>query len=130
MEKDPGSPGPKRFLLRDLVALATSAAAATTTKVATPAAATATTGAFFTRPGNVHGQGATGEFFAVKSIDGFLGFFRGAHGDEAKPARPPCRAVHHQVSFKNRPVRRKGVLEVVLCKVETKVSYEQFCTHL
>ena len=37
--------------------------------------------------------------FAVQRVDGLLGFFGRAHGDETKAARTAGLAVHHQVGF-------------------------------
>ena len=55
---------------------------------------------------------------AVQGGDGFLRFFRRAHGDETETARTAAHAVHHQVGFCDRPGapqrRRSGSFSVVL----------------
>jgi hypothetical protein len=44
--------------------------------------------------------------------------------------RPVGHAVHHQVGFGDRAVRRKGVLQVVFSGVEGKISDKQFIAHV
>ena len=53
-----------------------------------------------------------------------------AHGHETKAAGAVGHAIHHQVGFGDRAVRRKGVLQVVFGGIEGKISYKQFITHV
>src|ERR1035437_593856 len=132
-ERGPVHPGPERNRSVRLVtvATATATAAAATTVPPAPAAATATaTGALFARPGDVNGQGATAQLFAVQGVDGLLRLLGRAHGDEGKPARTAGCPVHHEVSFDDRAVGRKGGLQIVFSDVEGKVPNKQFCAHV
>ena len=103
--------------------------AATVATVFTPSA-TAAGRALFARARDIDRQRATSQFFTMEGVDGFLGLFGRAHRNKAKPAWPACGAIHHEIGLNDRAVRREGVLQVVLRDVETKVPYEQFCTHL
>jgi hypothetical protein len=113
---------------------ATATAAATTAAAEAASAATAATaaaaGAFFTRAGNVDRQIPSVESGAVHRLDGLLGFFRTAHGDETEPAWTSAHAVDHQVGFHDRAMGRKGVLQVIFSSVEGKISYKQFGAHV
>ena len=111
----------------------TAAATAVFTTGASPttatAAATATTRTFFTRAGDVDREGATVHFLAVQGFNGSLRLIGRTHRDEAETARTTAQAIHHQVGFHDRAVRREGVVQVILCSVEGKVSYKQFVAH-
>jgi len=61
----------------------------------------------------LNGEGATAQLRAVQRLNGLLGLFGRAHGDETKTAGTAGRPVHHQVGFDDGAVRRKGVLQVV-----------------
>jgi hypothetical protein len=98
-----------------------------TTKIATTATATRT---LLARSREIYRDGATGQCLAIQRINGFLRVRRRAQGNEPKSTGTSRFAVHHQVGFDNRAVRRKSVLQVVLREVEGKVSHKQFCTHL
>src|ERR1700690_983209 len=108
-------------------AAAAAAAAKVTTRTATAAAATRT---LFARAGNVDRQGAAIQLRAVQRGNGLLRLFRRAHGDEAEASGTAADAVHHQVGFRDRAVRREGVLQVVFRGVEGKIPYKQFITHV
>ncbi len=112
-----------------LVALATSAAAATAAEITARSAAAAGR-SIFARPRNVHRQGAPSQFLAMQGLNRLLRLFRRAHRHETKPTRTTSRPVHHQVGFHHRAMGREGVLEVVFRNAEGKISYKQFCTHL
>src|SRR5258706_4410585 len=100
----------------------TAAAAAGTAAVFTTTAAAAAGRAFFTRLGDVDREGAAIQLRAVQGGNGFLRFFSRAHGDETETARTAAHAVHHQVRFPDRAVRREGVLQVVFSGIEGKIS--------
>jgi hypothetical protein len=102
----------------------------TTTEVATRAAVATSSGAIFPRPGDIDGQIPTVEGCSVKCLDCFLGFLRGAHGDEAKAPRAAAHAVDHEVGFNDSTVGGEGVLEVVFGGVEGEVPNEQFRAHV
>src|SRR5207248_3968525 len=113
---------------RSLVTTATTAAAATAPATAAVAAATSTattaTAAartFFPRPRNIDRQCAPAQFLAIQSVNGLLGLFRAAHGDEAETPRTSGRPVHHEVGFHDRAMLRKGILQVVFSDVEGKI---------
>src|SRR5690349_19318116 len=116
----------------DLVAIATAASATATATAAkfAPGTATAAARTFLTRTGNVDRQRASIELLAVHGVDGLLGFLGRGHGHKSKAARAAAHAIHHQIGFHDRAVRRKCVLEVVFSGVEGKVSYKQFRTHV
>src|SRR5665213_2714043 len=83
-----------------LIAFATTSTATAAAAVFTTTATAATAGrAFFTRLGNVDRQSAAIQLRAVQGGNGFLRFFRRAHGDETETARTAAHAVHHQVGF-------------------------------
>jgi hypothetical protein len=70
------------------------AAAATTTESATTATAT---GAFFTRAGDIDGQGATTEVFAIEEIHRALSFISGGEFYERESAGFARNAIQHQI---------------------------------
>jgi hypothetical protein len=115
-------------------ATAVAATATTTTAAAAAVAATATaattTRTLFARAGDIDRQGTAVELGAVEGLNGLLGFFGGAHGDEAEAAGFAAHPVHHQVGLNDGAVGGERVLEVVLSGVEGKVSYKQFVTHV
>ena len=121
---------------RSLVTTATAAAAATapTTAAVAAATSTATTAtaarAFFPRPRNIDRQRSPAQFLAIQSVNGLLGLFRAAHGDETKTPGTTGRPVHHEVGFHDRSMCREGILQVVFCDVEGKIPDKQFSTHL
>jgi hypothetical protein len=136
-------PGLRWQLTNLLIALAAFAATTTAAKFATrttvtTAATTATVTAtattagrtLFARTSDVHGQGTAIEFSSVKSLNGFVGFLRGAHRDEPEAAGAACHAVHHQVGLKDSAVSGKRVLEIIFSGFEGKISYKQLCAHL
>jgi len=84
---------------------------------------------FFAGPSDVHGEITAVEVGAIHSIQGFLGFFIAAHGNESESARPAAGAVHHEVSFEDGAVRRESVLEIIFGSFEGKVSDKQFIVH-
>jgi hypothetical protein len=84
--------------------------------------AAAAAGTFFTGASFVDSQGASIEVDAIHGCDSRLGFLRGAHGDETKPAGVSGFFVRDEGDFGNRAVRREGVLQTLLGGVEGKVS--------
>ncbi len=115
----------------ELVAVAS--AAATTTVPASGATTTAAAAALrpiLTRPGDVDGDVASVDGFAVQGVDRPLSFLRCGHGDKAKAARTAAHAVDHEIGFDDRAVGGKGVLKVVFRGVEGKISHKQFRAHL
>src|SRR6266404_6300532 len=111
---------------RFLVAIAPATVPAT---VLTAAAATAGR-TLFARPGDVDGEGASVNGFAIHRLDGLLRLLGRAHGDETEPARTAGGPVGHQVGFGDRAVGGEGILQVVFGGVEGNVSDEQFITHV
>ncbi len=119
---------------RSLVTPATPAATATATATVAAATSTATTATaartFLTGPRNINRQGAPAQFLAIESVNGLLGLFRAAHGDEAETPRTSGRPVHHEVGFHDCAMCREGILQVVFSDVEGKIPDKQFSTHL
>jgi hypothetical protein len=72
----------------------------------------------------------TVELLAIQCVNGLLGFFGGAHGDETKSPGTAAHAVHHQVGFHDRAVRGERVRQIVFGGVEGKISDKQFSTHV
>src|SRR5471032_1151332 len=108
-----------------LITFATPCAATTTTAAVFTTTTAATAGrTFFTRLANIDGEGEAIQLRAVQGGDGFLSFFRRAHGDETETTRTAAHAVHHQVGFRDRSVRRKGVVQVVFSGIEGKISHK------
>src|SRR5208282_3665274 len=79
--------------------------------------------------GGIDGEGAAVNGLAVEGGGGFLGLLGGAHGDEGEPAGTAGGPVHHQVGFQDGAMGGEGVLQVVFCGVEGKVSDKQFIVH-
>ena len=93
-------------------------------------AASTVTRTFFPRPGDIHGEGASIEGFAIHGLNGLLRLLGCAHGDKTEAARAASAPVHHQVCFRNRAVRGKRVLQVVFGGIEGKISNKQFIVHV
>jgi hypothetical protein len=108
----------------------TALSAATTATTGTSAAATATARcAIFARTGFVDGQGATLDFLAGEGRDcGFSAFGRG-HGDKTKTARTTAHAISDEVNLGNRAMLLEQILQIILGRVEGKISHVQFCIH-
>ncbi len=102
--------------------LAAGFAAAISATAATAATAAAAAGTLFTRTSFVDGEGAAIEFVTVHGVDGGLGLFVGAHGDEAETTGIARDAVGDEADFSDDAVRGESVLEIVLGGVEGKVS--------
>src|SRR6185503_5271831 len=110
--------------------IATAAAATAAAAVFAPATATTTRRAVFARASDVDGQGATIQLGAIHRRDGLLGLLGRTHGDKSETARTAAHAVHHQVGFDDRAVRREGVLQIVFRGIEGEVPYKQFTAHV
>ncbi len=95
----------------------------------TPAAAPIAGTIFGFRPGFVHCQAAAVQVGAIQGGNGGLRFLRRAHGYETETPGTAALAVHHQVGFYDRAMRRECVLKIIFSRVEGNVSYKQFCTH-
>ena len=127
----PGFPEPRQIVTLELLVAITATATATATsaaELATTASASART--LLARASDVDGERPAVQLRAIQGVDGLLGLFGRAHGDESEPTRFARHAVHHQVGLDDRPVRREGVLEIVFGGVEGKISNKQFCTHV
>ena len=127
--RGPGEPGPRHIQTTELVPIAAAAATVLAVAAATTTAAAAER-TLLTGPGDVDGERASINGLAVEGLDGLLGLFGRAHGDETEPAGTASGPVQHQVGFHDRAVRGERVLQVVFGGVEGKVSYEQFITHV
>jgi hypothetical protein len=106
------------------IAVATAAtvsasAAATMTAPATPAA-----GALFSRPGDVNGQSAATQVFAIHGAYGFLSLLGRTHRHKAETPRASSGPVCGHIGFDDRAVRGKGVLQVVFRDFEVEVPDE------
>jgi hypothetical protein len=113
-----------------LVALATTAATTTAEITARTTTTTTASRTFFFRAGNVDSEVTAIKRRTVQSVNGFLRLFRRAHGNEGKATRTTAHAIHHQVGLSHSAMRRKGVMQVVLSRIERQVPNEQFSTHL
>jgi hypothetical protein len=100
--------------------IATTSAAAAIFAVATAAA----WGAFFTRLGNIDGEGASAHILAVQGISRLLRLLVRAHGHESKAAGTIGHAIHYQGGFADRAVRGEGVSQVIFSGVEGKIPDE------
>ncbi len=112
------------------IAAATTTTAAFTTATAVPATTTAAARALFAGLGNVDCEGSSIDFLAIQGGNRGLRFIWCAHGDETKTTGTAAHAVHHQVGFHDSAMLRKRILEVVFGRVEGKIPYEQFVTHV
>jgi hypothetical protein len=120
------------------VAAATAAATAATvaaataaiTAAATAVAATTTWGTSFTRTRFVHGQRPAFDRLAVEFLDRLLRILFRGHGHEGKAARLPGELVLHERDFLHRACLGEEILEIGLRRVEGKISYVEFCSHL
>jgi hypothetical protein len=109
-------------------ATATAAAVVPATPTTTAAAATGRT--LLARSRDVYGDIPSIQRFAVQRGNSALRFLSGAHGDKAEAARTPAHAIDHEISFDNRTVGGKGVVQIVFGGVEGKISYKQFRIHM
>src|SRR5262249_17725789 len=96
---------------------------------APPATPEARSGPFFTGTSFIDGEGATLPFLPIEGLDGSTGAFRCGHGHESEAARLAGHFVLHQVGRRDRTMRRKQILEIVLGSIEGEVSNVQFCIH-
>src|SRR6266853_3309687 len=115
-------PNPAMESTKDLVAITTAAAVFTTTAAAA--------GALFARLGDIDREGAAIQLLAVQGVNGLLSFLGGAHGDESEAAGAAGHAIHHQVGFGDRAMRREGVLQVVLGDLRGNNTKKQVITHV
>jgi len=90
--------------------------------LATVLRAAAATRTLFARPGDIHGERASIDGFAIHRLNGLLRLLGCAHGDEAESARTARRPVHHQVCFRDRAVCGERVLQIVFGGIEGKIS--------
>ena len=100
----------------------TSAAAAAVAAASTPASAAAAS-AIFTRPGFVHGEGASVHGLAVELGDRPRGILVGAHGDEGESARFTCEFILHEDNLLHRPDLREEVLKLGFSRIEREIAY-------
>jgi hypothetical protein len=109
----------------------TTAATATefTARTTAAAARTAGAGTIFLGTRDVHGQGAIIELGAIQSLDGFLGFLGGGHGYKSESAGTPSHAIHHQIGFENGAMGAERFMEIILRRIEGKISNKQFIAH-
>lgn len=115
-----------------LISVAALSATAVATAAAGPATAKSTAAAattFFARARDIYGQIPAIHIGAIQSIHRLLGFFLGAHRDEAESARAAGSAVGHQVGFEDRAMGGEGVLKIIFSRVEREVSNKQFVIH-
>jgi len=96
---------------------------ATTTAAAAVFTTTAAAGgrSFFTRLGNIYGEGASAHILAIQGIRGLLRFLVGAHGHETKAAGTIGHAIHDEAGVRDRAMRGEGVSQVIFSGVEGKV---------
>jgi hypothetical protein len=97
---------------RTLVPPAATATAAAAATAAVAATATAAAAPFFTRPGLVHGQGATIVLSRVEPVDGRLSFRFGAHFHEAEALAAARVAIHDHFGTLDRAEFRKQLVQV------------------
>lgn len=93
-----------------ITATAKLATSATTTAEFTASTATTAARTLFAGTCNVDSDGATAQLRAVHGGNGFLRFFFGAHGDEAKATGALGGPIHHEVGFSDCTVRGKRVV--------------------
>src|SRR5579859_78711 len=109
-------------------------ATATTTATAAAAKFTAraavTPGTLLFRARDVHRESPVAERCAVHGRNRLLRFLGRGHGDKGKAAGAAAHPVHHQVGFDDRAVGGERLLQVIFGRVEGKISYKQFRTHL
>lgn len=70
----------------------------------------------------IHGQRATLERFAMKHLDGTLGFFGSGHRDEGKPAGFAGHAILHQRDFGDGAGLGKELLEINLQRLKREIA--------
>jgi hypothetical protein len=90
-----------------------------------PAAATTPASSFFTRTGNIHGQGAALKFLAMKHVDGFLSIRRSGKFDERESAGFAGELVEHEVYGSHDTRLRKVLLQVVFDGLVSEITNEE-----
>ncbi len=104
-------------------AATTSAAAISTPTIAT--AATATGGAFFAGTGNVDGQGAAAEVFAVEQIHRFLRLVGRTEFNEGKPTGFAGELVEHEIHARHHSSSAEMVLNVAIQGLIRQIAHEE-----
>ena len=125
-----GAPPARKEFEKTNRGLSTVATVATVATIAAAAAATAAAAAaagrtIFTRPGDVHRQGASLKILVVEHFDGLVGFFGGGHFHEGEAAGFAGELVHHDVDGTDHTRRGEMILQVVVRRLIGKVSYEE-----
>ncbi len=91
---------------------------------AAPTTVTATLGAFLSRTGLVHGQGASLEVLLMEHADGFGGIFLRAHLNEGESARAARSAILHDNDRDHSARLGEEILQVVFGCRERKIPHE------
>ena len=123
---------PLSEFLMELVALASptvlgvaipSSSAAESTATATTTR-TITTAPFFTRTGDVHGERAALEFFAVEHFHCFVCFIGAGEFDECEAAGFPGEFIEHEIHGGDAPGRGEKLLKILFQRLVREVTDE------
>jgi len=106
-----------------LPTITASAAVAPSTTITTPSTTATTRWPRLTGPGFIHRQSSAIYRFAINLGDGILSFLFGAHCHKCKSAGFACEFVLHERHFLHCTSLREKLLQLVLGRVEGKISY-------
>jgi hypothetical protein len=88
-------------------------------------AAPGSRGAFFTGPGNINGQSAALEFFAMEHFDRLVGLFGRSKLQKRKSSRFPGELIHHHRHGSHDACRGEELLQVTVHSLIREIANEE-----